>query len=417
MPMELEDRRLLAPFTVTSAADDGSTGTLRWAITQANGSPGVNTISFDPTVFATPQTITLTRGVLDPAQHDRDADDHRPGSGRTPTGGGRQKTGFLDVHSRVTASISGLTVTGGKAAADGGFGGGGLLNLGTVTLTNCTVSGNSADGGGGLYNSRYAGHDRLHRYGQRLSTPRGTLLFGGGGGGGGVFFFFSVTAFTKWGGLSNESGSTAVLDDCTVTGNTGANGGGVYNSGGTVDLTDCTLGNNSGSNGAGLLTFAGKVTLDHCTVVVNSAYATGGGDFGGGLANVAVGTTGGTMDLDQCTVSSNFTNVGGGGGIYNSQYSDLSVLNCTVYANSAPDLATGQGGGFFNDGTMAVIACTIADNQAGEAGGGVYNGNSAGIPDNGSLSDTIVANNFISVSGSINTGEIAGTLCAVPVTT
>ena len=34
--LALEDRRLLSTFTVNSTADDGSSGTLRWAIGQAN---------------------------------------------------------------------------------------------------------------------------------------------------------------------------------------------------------------------------------------------------------------------------------------------------------------------------------------------------------------------------------------------
>lgn len=43
----LEDRRLLATFTVDSLADDGSTGTLRWALNQSNNSSDLDTINFD----------------------------------------------------------------------------------------------------------------------------------------------------------------------------------------------------------------------------------------------------------------------------------------------------------------------------------------------------------------------------------
>ena len=55
----------------------------------------------------------------------------------------------FQVDGGVTASISGLTITGGNA---GNGDGGGLLNYGTTTLTNCTISGNSANDGGGLNN-------------------------------------------------------------------------------------------------------------------------------------------------------------------------------------------------------------------------------------------------------------------------
>src|SRR6516225_3436855 len=58
----LEGRALLATFTVNSTADDGSTGTLRWAVAQANANtnPAGSVINFDPVLFSTPQTITLT---------------------------------------------------------------------------------------------------------------------------------------------------------------------------------------------------------------------------------------------------------------------------------------------------------------------------------------------------------------------
>lgn len=49
-----------ATFTVTSTADDGSTGTLRWAITQANSSAGSDTIDFDGSVSG---VITLTSNL------------------------------------------------------------------------------------------------------------------------------------------------------------------------------------------------------------------------------------------------------------------------------------------------------------------------------------------------------------------
>ena len=52
-------------FTVSSVLDDGSSGTLRWAIGQANSSGGSNTIQFSSEVFDSAQTITLTQGALD----------------------------------------------------------------------------------------------------------------------------------------------------------------------------------------------------------------------------------------------------------------------------------------------------------------------------------------------------------------
>ena len=57
----LEDRTVPSTFTVTNTLDDGSAGSLRWAVGQANAAGGANTINFDPTVFASSQTIILSR--------------------------------------------------------------------------------------------------------------------------------------------------------------------------------------------------------------------------------------------------------------------------------------------------------------------------------------------------------------------
>jgi parallel beta-helix repeat protein len=43
----LEDRKLMATFAVTSAADTNTAGTLRWAITQANATPAADVINFN----------------------------------------------------------------------------------------------------------------------------------------------------------------------------------------------------------------------------------------------------------------------------------------------------------------------------------------------------------------------------------
>jgi hypothetical protein len=106
---------------------------------------------------------------------------------------GNNASRVFQIDSGVTASLSGLAITGGRASQ-----GGGLYNLGTAMLTNCTVSGNTA-----------------------------------GGSGGGVF-----------------NGGTATLTDCTVSGNTTpfnftSKGGGIFNSG-LLTLSNSTVAGNYG---------------------------------------------------------------------------------------------------------------------------------------------------------------------------
>ena len=110
--LALEDRRLLSTFTVTSTLDNGSAGTLRWAVGQANSAGGAETITFDKTVFKTPQTITLTGTQLELTDTTGTETITGPKVGVTVSGGEHSRV--FQVDGGVTASISGLTITGGN---------------------------------------------------------------------------------------------------------------------------------------------------------------------------------------------------------------------------------------------------------------------------------------------------------------
>src|SRR6266545_4650250 len=118
---------------VTSAADDGTPGTLRSAMAAA--APG-DSITFDPSL--TGQTITLTGGQL---LIDKDLIITGPGANQLAISGNNAGRVFY-VDNGVTATIEGLTVRDGRAQHD--TAGGGIYNRGTLTVNNCTFSGNSA---------------------------------------------------------------------------------------------------------------------------------------------------------------------------------------------------------------------------------------------------------------------------------
>jgi len=293
---------------------------------------GIATITFNPTVFAMHQTITLTGSQLELRNTGEAETITGPAAGVTVSGGGLSRV--FQVDGGVTASISGLTITGGNTAGYGG----GLYNLGTITLTDCTVSSNSASYGGGLDSD---GTTTLTN-----CTVSGNSATKGNGG-----------------GLENFYGTT-ILNNCTVSGDsaTNRNGGGIADYGGTTTLNNCTVSGNSASNGGGISDYAGTDMLSNCTVSGNSATANGGG---GGLLCVF-----GTTTLNNCTVSGNLASNGsdGNGGGLECEFGTTTLNNCTVNNNSA----TNSGGGLALYVNVTTLTdCTVSGNSAPNGGGGL----------------------------------------------
>ena len=353
---------LVVNTTIDALGSPSGDLSLRQAVNLANALGGGEAITFDATVFATPRMIALDGTQLE--LKSGTATITGPGASLLNISG-NQASRVFQVDADVTASISGLTITGGN----GGNFGGGLVNQGTLNLTDCTVSGNAASGrGGGLDNQGTLNLTDCTLSGNAVSS--GSAVIGGG-----LF-----------------SSGTATLTDCTVSGNsvnrTSVNGtsaqigGGLYNSG-TITLTHCTVSDNSAGNnyysfGGGLYN-SGMAAMTDCMVSGNSADPgeSALSEAGGGLLN----TTNGTLNLTDCTVSGNSSVFGGG--LENA--GTASLINCTVSGNTA-----GAGGGLYNSfRTVTLTNCTVSGNYAYLNGGGLYN------RDDGTaiLTNTIVAGN------------------------
>ena len=135
-------------LVVTSTADNGTgtcgaTCTLRDAITTANGTGGTKNITFNLpacSVFSA-CTITLTQGALQPTNGPVLMTG--PGANVLSISGNNASRVFL-VNSSVGLSLSGLTLTAGKAAnGDGnavGSDGGAISNAGALKITNCAIT-------------------------------------------------------------------------------------------------------------------------------------------------------------------------------------------------------------------------------------------------------------------------------------
>jgi hypothetical protein len=206
----LEDRLAPALLTVNSLADGpvsaaSSTLTLREAVTlidtggtatdssgnslQAAKASQINTASpfgsndvvqFAPNLLGSAQQqIVLVNGSL---LLDHNVIISGPAASQLAVSGNNQSTVF-EVATGAAVSISGLTV---EAGAASGSSGGGIVNYGTLTLTNTIVSGNTDSTVSG--NTAVRGNGGLANYGGTLSlidsTVSGNSASGAGGLGG-----------------------------------------------------------------------------------------------------------------------------------------------------------------------------------------------------------------------------------------
>lgn len=240
----------------------------------------------------------------------------------TGTGGGIRNAGTLTLNEcEVTlneASTDGgglyssgpLTLNGSSVTLNTcGDTGGGIVAEGVLTLDGSTVSNNTSGGNGG---GIYADSGTLTLTDCTLS---GNVASGWPGGG----------------GIDNDNGGSATLVRCTLSGNSsGSNAGGIGNEG-TLTLSACTLSGNSAANEGGAIEHvSGVLTLTSCTLAGNSAKV-GGGIDGDGTS---------TIRLYSCTASGNLAS-DKGGGIEETSGTLLlenSLIGGNTATNSGPDL-------------------------------------------------------------------------------
>src|SRR5262249_55787113 len=142
----MEDRLAPAAYHVTSLGDDGSAGTLRAAITQANANPGADTIDFQVS-----GTISLNGSELPLFTDAATQTTTGPSGGITLAAHGASR--ILEVNAGASVVLSYLTLANGRARGadgadgavgqfpgNGGAGEGGAIFVGggSVTLNNST---------------------------------------------------------------------------------------------------------------------------------------------------------------------------------------------------------------------------------------------------------------------------------------
>jgi hypothetical protein len=383
---------------VNTLSDDPNPGpgllTLRQAVADVNATPGPDTITFAPSILVPGQVnrIALLQGELELDQPVGLISIQGPGSGSL-TINGKHLGRVLHIGEEASVNMSGVTIAGGLVTQGGGpgvdgrkFYGGGILNKGSLSLTDvvvtrnqvqgpndgfvfpdgagiysdgpltmtyCTVSDNVASGGipygGGIYCSGTLTIAQSHVTGNEstaLAGPSGD----GAAYGGGIFCDGSVDC-----SYSDISGNTASGGSYYPGTGAGAVGGGLFITG-------------DNSAGGFQSSFVG-CTIDSNSAV-NSPSPGSTQAFGGGLAIDQSNTL-----FTQCQISNNVASATTsiGGGIESTEMTEIQISDSTVTGNSALGGAqvdfqgpggSASGGGLATFGYTIIERSTISENVA-----------------------------------------------------
>jgi hypothetical protein len=241
----LEDRTAPATFTVTSLGDSGP-GTLRDCLTQANSTPGADTILF--TVTGIINLNSVLPAIVD------DVTITGPGSSVLQINHA-SSTPFriFTIAPMTNVTISGLTVSNGQDAGGGGIATSGNLNLDDVTfLGNSTIQ-NGGGGGLSINTSVVVNVSNCAFLNNSAPNAPGSGTFGGG----------IATIF-----------ATLSVRNTLFSGNSATDGAGLASLGSEVPttVTNCTFTAN-GPGDAILNAPNSRLVLDHCTLYQNAGPA------------------------------------------------------------------------------------------------------------------------------------------------
>lgn len=419
MLQSLEDRRVLASFTVITPGDGGNGScnasgcTLRDAVLVANAVAGADEIVFDSSITGT-ISLSPTNGELLVTDA---VSINGPGSGVLTVRAGTSATNnFRIINASETSgdvTIEGLTLTNGRVPLDAG----GAIRFasdGLLTVRSSVISGNTANNGGAIYSPAEGSIEIISS-----SVSGNTASYGGGGAidisdgdttitsstisnnrafnsGGGVYSRYDgtititdsqlndnrVTELGFYGGAVASNEGAVTISGSTLSGNTvDGVGGGVYNGGGGLAISGSTFSNNEAEySGGGIFNYQGPLTIASSTISDNvSVY----GD-GGGISN---GT--GRITLTDSTISGN-NSVTDGGGVSNNS-GQFNAIGSTFSGNTSG----GDGGAIATiSGGVTLTNSTVSDNAANVRGGGIQS-DSAAVR----VVNTTIASNTAGIEG------------------
>ncbi|MEP7148126.1 MAG: choice-of-anchor Q domain-containing protein [Acidobacteriota bacterium] len=254
-----------ATFTVTKTGDsnDGTCDadcSLREAVTAANNAAGDDIIAFDGTVFGTAQTVNVTLGeIIIGASGTLTIN----GTGANMlTIDGNMNSRIFRTGAGVVATINDMILTRGNGVGALASGSAGAIynDLGTLTLNNLIITGNSVtNNAGGIRNSGTGS----------VLTINNCIVSN------------NTAGTSSGGGIQNFSTSTVFINNSTFMGNTsgGTTGGGGGQFNGTARITNSTFANNMAPSGTGggMQSNGSSMVITNSTFVGNSSTNSGGG--------------------------------------------------------------------------------------------------------------------------------------------
>ena len=234
------------------------------------------------------------------------------GQSQTKTIINGEKINFIfTVNPGVTLTIQNLILTNGTAANGGAI----YNNYGSLTVTNCTFTDNTAtnNNGGAIYN-----------YG---SLTVNNCKFTG-------------NTATSGGAIYNNGGSLNA-NNCKFTGNTaiGFSGGGAIANEDSLTVNNCTFTDNKALMAGGAILNYGSLTMNNCKFTGNTAT----NNYGGAICNY-----GGSLSANNSTFTGNAASIGGA--IYNN-YGQTTIHFSRIVGNTA----TNSGSGIFNKAGAADV--------------------------------------------------------------
>lgn len=264
-----------ATYTVTSTSNGTETGSVRWAVAQANANPGADIVD----LTGINGTITLSgfQGYLDV---NSEITFNGPGKNLLTIRGSQGTTCDCTIKMRYAAVATFNDVTIGTAQFEGVHMdcNGSFVCNNTFTANRCkfvyttTTPTNHllTNGSGAAYNlndciidgENLAGHREMC-YAGAQSTVNATRCT-----------FMNCVATDGWGGALRQSSGTMNLTNCTFFSNSATfDGGAVYTSeGANVTITNCTFFGNRSSIGVDPYYSGGAVAISGTWTVKNSIF-------------------------------------------------------------------------------------------------------------------------------------------------